>query len=62
LITFTGSSYAPLNSWLAGDAGRVAAKWVTENGYHRVLIYSDFREEVKESATLMNIKVIEEDQ
>jgi len=45
-----------------GDAGRVAAKWVTENGYHRVLIYGDFREEVKEFATLMDIKVIEEDQ
>jgi len=45
-----------------GDAKRVAAKWVSENGYHRVLIYGDFREEVKEFAILLGIKVVEEDQ
>jgi len=33
-----------------------------ENGYHRVLIYGDFREEVKEFAVLMGIRVVEEDQ
>jgi hypothetical protein len=45
-----------------GDARSIAAKWATENGYHRVLIYSDFRGEVKEFAVLMGIRVVEEDQ
>jgi L-fucose isomerase-like protein len=45
-----------------GDARSIAAKWVTENGYHRVLIYGDFREEVKEFAILMGIKIVEENQ
>ncbi len=45
----------------SGDAGKVAEKWVVDNGYHRVLIYGDFRREVKEFAKLLGVKVIDED-
>ncbi|WP_291765930.1 fucose isomerase [Caldivirga sp. UBA161] len=45
----------------SGDAGKVAERWVVDNGYHRVLIYGDFRREVKEFAKLLGVKVIEED-
>ncbi|ABW01077.1 hypothetical protein [Caldivirga maquilingensis] len=45
----------------SGDASKVAEKWVVDNGYHRVLIYGDFRSEVKEFAKLLGVKVIEED-
>ena len=44
-----------------GNAKRVAERWVYSNGYHRVLIYGDFREEVKEFARLLGVKVVEED-
>ncbi|MGC9136033.1 fucose isomerase [Caldivirga sp.] len=45
----------------SGDASSVAERWVIDNGYHRVLIYGDFRMEVKEFAKLLGVKVIEED-
>jgi len=45
----------------SGDAKRVARRWRVDSGYHRVILYGDLREPLKEFATLMGIKVIEED-
>lgn len=45
----------------AGNARAISRNWVTENGYHRVLIYGDFRSEIKEFAELAGVRVIEED-
>jgi len=44
-----------------GNAKKVASNWSAGSGYHRVLLYGDLRQEVKEFASLMGLKVVEED-
>lgn len=39
----------------------IVRKWFWKTGWHRVVIYGDYRREFRELATLLGLKVIEED-
>ncbi|MCD6488744.1 MAG: hypothetical protein J7K21_05925 [Desulfurococcales archaeon] len=43
------------------SARKIVEKWPWRSGWHRVVLYGDHREELKELATLLGLKVIEED-
>jgi len=39
----------------------ISKKWPWKSGWHRVILYGDLRNELKELATLLGLKVLEED-
>jgi len=43
------------------NTGALLNNWVWRAGWHRVLFYGDWREELKDLATLLRLKVVEED-
>ena len=43
------------------DARALAENWLRRSGWHRVIFYGDWREEFRELATLLKLRVLEED-
>ncbi|MGC8601736.1 MAG: fucose isomerase [Thermoprotei archaeon] len=44
-----------------GNARKVASNWSAGSGYHRVLLYGDLREEIRDFSVLLGVKLLEED-
>ncbi len=45
----------------SGNATNVAHNWHWRGGWHRVVIYGDYRKELEEFAKLLGLKVLHED-